>query len=80
MSKIENGHTKLSLPCMIAIANALSTTVDSLLMDNITVSKPDVIRNADSIFFDCTPSELFVITQTIEALKRSIREKGLSNK
>jgi len=28
MSKIENGHTKLSLPCLIAIANALQTTVD----------------------------------------------------
>jgi transcriptional regulator with XRE-family HTH domain len=80
MSKIENGHTKLSLPCLIAIANALKTTVDHLLMDSIDVSKPEVVRNADSVFADCTPSEAFVITQTVNTLKKNLREKGLSDK
>jgi transcriptional regulator with XRE-family HTH domain len=79
MSKIENGNTKLSLPCIIALANALQTTVDDLLMDNITASRPSVIVQANSIFADCTPSEIYVITQTVNALKRSIRDKGLSD-
>jgi len=57
MSKIENGNTKLSLPCLIALANALHTTVDS----------------------DCTPSEIYVLTQTINTLKWSMRTKGLSD-
>jgi len=79
MSKIENGHTKLSLPCLISIANTLETTVDNLLMDSISVSKPSVIVEADSIFADCTPSEIFVITQTVNVLKQSLRAKGLSD-
>jgi transcriptional regulator with XRE-family HTH domain len=80
ISKIENGNTKLSLPCLIALANTLQTTVDNLLMDNIVISKPSVIAHADSVFADCTPSEIYVITQTVNTLKRSIREKGLSDK
>ena len=80
MSKIENGHTKLSLPCLIAIANALHTTVDHLLMDNITVSQSDVSRDAESVFADCTPSETYVLTQTLNTLKQSLRSRGLSDK
>ena len=80
MSKIENGNTKLSLPCLIALANALNTTVDYFLMDNIKASKQDIIRDADSVFSDCTPSEIFVIKQTINTLKQSLRSKGLSDK
>ncbi len=80
MSKIENGHTKLSLPCIISLANALQTTVDHLLMDSVDASKPDVLRNADSVFSDCTPSESYVLTQTVNALKQSLRSQGLSDK
>ncbi|MCL2513483.1 MAG: helix-turn-helix transcriptional regulator [Oscillospiraceae bacterium] len=80
MSKIENGHTKLSLPCLIALANALKTTVDHLLMDSIDVSAPDIIREAESVFSDCTPAEIFVITQTINALKQSLRTRKFSDK
>jgi len=80
MSKIENGHTKLSLPCLIAVANALHTTVDHLLMDSVNVSKTDVTRDAESVFSDCTPSEIFVLTQTLKVLKQSLRSRGLSDK
>ncbi len=79
LSKIENGSTKLSLPCLIAIANALKTTVDHLLADNIENYKQKTIIQAESLFADCTPSEVYVITQTINTLKRSLREKGLSD-
>ena len=80
MSKIENGHTKLSLPCLMALANALKTTVDHLLMDSIDVSKSDVIKAAESVFSDCTQSEVFVLTQTINTLKQSLRARGLSDR
>ena len=79
ISKIENGNTKLSLPCLIALANALNTTVDYLLMDNIMVSEANVVQDAESIFSGCTPSEIFVIKQTIDTLKQSLRKKGLSD-
>jgi transcriptional regulator with XRE-family HTH domain len=80
MSKTENGRTKLSLPCLIALANALNVTVDYLLMDNIRLSKHDVILDAESVFSDCTPSEIFIIKQTLTVLKHSLREKGLPDR
>ena len=80
ISKIENGHTKLSPPCLIAIANALQTTVNHLLMDSVDMSRPDIIHNAESVFADCTPSEVFVLTQTLNTLKQSLRSRGLSDK
>jgi transcriptional regulator with XRE-family HTH domain len=80
MSKIENGHTKPSLQCLIAIANALKTTLDSLLMDSVDSSIPEVVRVAESVFSDCTPSEVYVLTQTLKILKQSLRARGLSDK
>jgi len=79
MSKIENGRTKLSLPCLMALANALQTTVDRLLMDSINESKSAVVGEAESLFADCSPSELFVLTQTVKSLKQSLRARGLSD-
>ncbi len=80
MSKIENGNTKLSLPCLIAIANALRTTVDYLLSDSVEVSQTEMILHADSFFSDCTSAEIYVLTQTLNTLKRSLRLKGMSDK
>ena len=39
MSNVETGKTKVSLPTLIAIANALSVSVDTLLCDNVLSSK-----------------------------------------
>ncbi len=39
MSNVETGKTKVSLPTLIAIANALSVSVDTLLCDNVIASK-----------------------------------------
>jgi transcriptional regulator with XRE-family HTH domain len=76
MSKIENGGTKLSLPCLMAVANAMDVTVDSLLMDNITASRPDMIRELeDSIFADCSTAELAILKATVTALKRALHEQ-----
>jgi transcriptional regulator with XRE-family HTH domain len=75
MSKIENGKTKLSLPCLVSLANALETTVDKFLIDNITVTTQIATAEADAVFADCTPAEIYIITQTINTLKKSMRSK-----
>ena len=77
MNKIEKGHTKPSLPCVIALANALGTTVDNLLMDNVKALQPLVEAEVAAMLKDCTPSEIYVITQTIATLKQSMRARGL---
>jgi len=79
MSQIENGHTKLSLPCIIAIANALNTTVDTLLSDNINETSFNAQNEELSLFSDCTPAETYVLIQTLSKLKQALRHKGLSD-
>ena len=45
MSNIETAHTKIGLETLVAIANALNTSVDEFLSD--TVSNSQVIFNDD---------------------------------
>ena len=77
LSKIENGKAPLSLTCLVALANALQTTTDFLLMDNVEAATPHLLNEAKELFDDCTPAELYVLLQTAAKLKESIRHKGL---
>ena len=78
MNKIENGKSPLSLTCLVNIANALETTADRLLMDNVTAaSMPYLLEDAQALFDDCTPEEIFIIIETSRTLKKSIRMKNL---
>ena len=40
MSNIENGHSKLSLPMAVALANVLSVSVDEFLCDSCGKNAP----------------------------------------
>ena len=77
LSKIETGNTKLSLPCLMAISNALGTTVDRLLMDNIIESKLDLLKEVAEVFADCSGEEIFLMLSIAEHLKKSMRLKAL---
>ena len=77
LSKIENGKAPLSLTCLVAIANALRTTTDFLLMDNVDVAMPNLLGEAKELLDDCSPAEIYVLLQTATKLKECIRNKGL---
>lgn len=77
LSKIETGNTKLSLPCLMSISNALGTTVDRLLMDNIIESKLDLLKEVAEVFADCSNEEIFLMLSIAEHLKKSMRLKAL---
>ena len=74
ISHIETANTKLSLPALISIANALSVTTDILLCGNLE-SADENFRNeiADSIK-DCSNRELKIIADTVASLKQSLRK------
>ena len=74
LSHIERGATKLSLPTIVNIANALGVTVDDLLCDNLTESRPSFERLANYILADCSHRELRIITETMLALKENLRK------
>ena len=75
MSHIENGRTKVSLPTLILIANALETTVDSLLYDNIGALQTAYDKEFRDLIADCTTDErkeiFLVALQVKAALKRN---------
>lgn len=74
ISHIERGATKLSLPTIVNIANALGVTVDELLCDSLIESKAIFEREATDILSDCTHQELKIITGTMRALKENLRK------
>ena len=78
MSKIETGKGKLSLLCLVSIANVLNTTTDNLLMDNVPgASAPHLIIELQSLLDDCTPEEIFIIVEQAKTFKKSLKIKNL---
>ena len=73
ISHIERGATKLSLPTIVNIANALGVTVDDLLCDSLTASSSSYEHVADDILSDCTHRELKIITEAMLSLKDILR-------
>ena len=87
MSHIESGKTKVSLPSLIQIANALHTTVDSLLHDNIEASYEAFDKDFRDLMEDCTVKEKEIIFSALSdsslampfTIKDNIRAKSFKN-
>lgn len=79
ISHIERGATKLSLPTLVNIANALGVTVDDLLCDSLENSRASYEREVSELLSDCTHQELKIITATMRALKESLRDAESRN-
>ena len=73
ISNIENNHTKLSLVTITAIANALETTIDSLMYDNLNILTTQYDADIKDIVDDCTDREKAIILDVVRQLKVSLR-------
>ena len=73
ISHIERGATKLGLPTIVNIANALGVTVDALLCDSLEESRAVFEREAAELLSDCSHWELRVIIATMRSLKEHLR-------
>ncbi len=73
LSHIERGATKLSLPTIVNIANALGVTVDDLLCDSLEAAKSSYGKIVEGILSDCTHREMKILTETILCLKENLR-------
>jgi transcriptional regulator with XRE-family HTH domain len=76
-SKIESGGTKLSLPCLVRICNALGITPDEILMDSVDNSTPRLLKEAENLFNNCTSDEIFLMLSLAETVKKSLQVKNL---
>ena len=76
ISHIERAATKLSLPTLVSIANALGTTLDELLYDSLEKNEHISVQSINSLLSDCSASELKAITEVIKTTKSILRSKG----
>lgn len=74
ISHIERGATKLGLPAIVNIANALGVSVDDLLCDSLAKSDGVFEREATELLSDCTHWERKIITETMRSLKENLRK------
>ena len=75
ISNIETGSTKLSLPTIINIANALHVSVDELLCDNVVHSKAVFEKEAEEVFSDCSENEIRLLVGILKATKIELRKE-----
>ena len=70
MSHIETGNTKLSLPVLVALAEALDVRTDELLYDPVQ-DHNSAMRELAAIIDSCTPEQARCITDIAKAAKSS---------
>ena len=72
MSHIETANTKLSLPVLNDIAEALGISVAILMGKDTNGSIVGIINEIESIINDCTPQQARVIADIVRTSKQSI--------
>lgn len=72
MSHIETGNTKLGLPVLADISVALGVSTDELIFDSANGRELALGQLSEAIE-DCTEREINIITDTVKALKVSLR-------
>lgn len=76
LSNIETGTTKVSLPTIIKLANALQVSVASLLADSVVQSKAVFEEDIQTILSDCDDYEIRVIADIAAATKKTLRKEA----
>ena len=76
MSNIENANTKVSLPVLVDIANALNCTVDNLLCNSLNNNSMISASIVNDILSGCDNTQKAVIMDTIITLKDSLSKYG----
>ena len=74
ISHIETGNCIPSLKVFICILNALSCSADELICDELDKAEHSYHIQISKLLEDCTSHELMIITDTVDALKKSLRK------
>lgn len=74
ISHIERAATKLSLPTLISIANALELSLDEIVCDSLIKSEHIAVKEINELLLDCDQKELRSIIEIIKTTKKIIRD------
>lgn len=72
ISNIETAHTKVSLSSAVSIANALKISLDEIVGDSLVSRIGTYSDKAVDNLSECTITEVRIINDTLDALKRSL--------
>lgn len=75
ISHIERAATKLSLPTLVAIANALEASLDELVWGNLNKSEHVSRAVIEEQICDCSSTELLAIAEVIKTAKTVLRNR-----
>lgn len=75
ISHIERAATKLSLPTLVNIANALGVTLDEIAYGSLVKNAHISVKMIDDILADCSHEELKSLAEVIRATKNVLRNK-----
>ncbi|MDU6266344.1 MAG: helix-turn-helix transcriptional regulator [Anaerocolumna aminovalerica] len=78
-SHVENGSTKVSLPSLVKIANALKVSLDELVCDSVIKSKAIFEDELAKTINDCNEFEIRIISDMAKTLKASMRKNKILN-
>ena len=74
MSHIETGSTKLSLPVLVDLANALEVGADEILALPVNAEKVADLDDIQKVLYSCTPQQVKVILEIIKSTKKAMDE------
>ena len=74
ISHIERGATKVSLPTLLKIANALNVSLDELVYDSLKKSRHISVDALNKLLSDCTGSEMKSIVELVKSAKIIFRK------
>ena len=74
LSHIETAQTKLALPTIVKIANALSVSVDELLCDSLEQTQHVYDKRIAEELKDCDNGELQAFLEIIQSTKKVLRK------
>lgn len=74
ISHIERAATKVSLPTLVNIANALEVSLDEIVYNSIIKNSHISISEINDLLDDCEPDELTAIIEIIKTTKAILRK------
>ena len=76
MCTIETGDSKLSIPTIVSLANALYVSVAEFLCDSVIHSKDIFSQEIQDLVSDCDEYEIRMIADFVRAAKETIRKNA----
>lgn len=74
MSHIETGNTKLSLPVLVSLAEALEVSTDDLLFCGSSTERGSVLAELTQLLESCTTQQLKITVDVLRATIVSLKK------